>query len=194
MATPILQIESLRDKSAREEQARKVLEEEKRLQGLKATQAILKAQKESMGTYKLQIENLQKELSVIFLHLTVFSLFTNLIIPTYRRRARDNVRAVEAERDDVDRVLIHAQTSARQLKEQNVVLQAREEGRRQSFERGLSRSDGTECPTNPEPIEAEPKRSPRRNNPPPPPPNTLRSDAEAARALLEIIKRQDAVA
>ena len=41
-----------------------MLEEEKRLQGLKTTQAILKAQKESMGalesvrTHELQIENL----------------------------------------------------------------------------------------------------------------------------------------
>jgi hypothetical protein len=72
LTTAILQIESLHDKLAREEQARKVLEEEKRVQGLKTTQAILKAQKESMGalesvgTYKLQIENMQRELSVIF--------------------------------------------------------------------------------------------------------------------------------
>ena len=64
MTTAILQIESLRDKLTREEQARKVLEEEKRLQGLKPSQAILKAQKEGMGTlesvemHKFQIENL----------------------------------------------------------------------------------------------------------------------------------------
>ena len=80
LTTAILQIESLRDKLAREEQARKLLEEEKRLQGLKTTQAILKAQKESMGalesvgTYKLQIENLQMELSVIFFHF-FFSIY-----------------------------------------------------------------------------------------------------------------------
>ena len=64
LTTAILQIESLRDKLTREEQARKVFEEEKQLQGLKTIQAILKAQKESMGalesvrTHKLQIENL----------------------------------------------------------------------------------------------------------------------------------------
>jgi len=88
LTTAILQIESLRDKLTREEQARKILEEEKRLQGLKTTQAILKAQKESMGalesvgTYKLQIENLQMELSVIFFppH-RVFSLYLYLLTP-----------------------------------------------------------------------------------------------------------------
>ena len=88
LTTAILQIESLRDKLTREEQARKVLEEEKRLQGLKTTQAILKAQKESMGavesvgTYKLQIENLQMELSVIFFPpRRVFSLYLYLLTP-----------------------------------------------------------------------------------------------------------------
>jgi len=61
LTTAVLQIEPLRDKLTREEQ---VLEEEKRLQGLKTTQVIFKAQKESMGalesvrTHKLQIENL----------------------------------------------------------------------------------------------------------------------------------------
>ena len=64
MTTAILQIEFLRDKSTREEQARKVLEEEEWLRGLKTTQAILKTQKEGMGTlesvetHKFQIENL----------------------------------------------------------------------------------------------------------------------------------------
>jgi len=75
LTTAILQIESLRDKLTREELARNVLEEEKRLQGLKTTLAILKAQKESTGTYKLQIENLQMELSVIFPPYCVFSLY-----------------------------------------------------------------------------------------------------------------------
>lgn len=46
LTTAILQVESLHDKLTKEEQARKVLEEEKRLQDLKTTQAILKAQKE----------------------------------------------------------------------------------------------------------------------------------------------------
>jgi hypothetical protein len=73
----------LRDKLAREEQSRKVLEEEKRLQGLKTTQAILKAQKESMGalesvgTYKLQIENMHRELSVI---LSILDVFFSLVL------------------------------------------------------------------------------------------------------------------
>ena len=59
-----------------------MLEEEKRLQGLKTTQAILRAQKESMSTlenvatYKLQIE-----LSVTFFFfcsfLPCFSHYTN---------------------------------------------------------------------------------------------------------------------
>jgi len=78
LTAAILRIESLCDKLTREEQAKKVLEEEKRLQGLKITQAILKAQKESTGTYKLQIENLQMELSVIFFHLTVFFHYISL--------------------------------------------------------------------------------------------------------------------
>ena len=75
LTTAILQIKSLRDELTREEQARKVLEEEKRLQGLKTTQVMLKAQKESMGTYKLQIENLQIKLSVMFSHLTLSSRY-----------------------------------------------------------------------------------------------------------------------
>jgi hypothetical protein len=64
LLTTAIQIESLSDKSTREEQARKVLEEERWLQGLKTTQEILKAQKagmgtlESMETHKFQIENL----------------------------------------------------------------------------------------------------------------------------------------
>ena len=63
MTTAILQIEFLRDKSTREEQARKVLEEEEWLRGLKTTQAILKTQEgmgtpESVETHKFQIENL----------------------------------------------------------------------------------------------------------------------------------------
>ncbi|KIM40596.1 hypothetical protein M413DRAFT_164521 [Hebeloma cylindrosporum] len=174
LTTAILQIESLRDKLAREEQARKVLEEEKRIQGLKTTQAILKAQKESMGAlesvgmYKLQIENLQMDL----------------------KRARDTVRTVEDERDDADRALVRARSSARQMKEQNVVLQAREEGRRQGFEEGHNQGRmafAAEVSANPEPVEEEPKRSPtesRTRRKSTPPPDSSRAQLEAAEAAF----------
>jgi len=109
----------------------------------------------------------------------------------------------EAERDDVDHALAHARTSARQTKEQNVALQACED-RRQGFEEGLKQSWTAftiEDPTDLELIEAEPKQPPRKSNPPPPPPDTSRSEAEAARVLLEItewerlrVKSQEAVA
>ena len=74
------------------------------------------------------------------------------------------------------------------MKEQKVVLQAREEGRSQGFEMGLKQGRmafATEGPTNPELMEAEPRRSPRKSDPPPPPPDTSQPEAETAHALLE---------
>ena len=114
------------------------------------------------------------------------------------------MRAVEEERDDVDRALVRARTSARQMKEQNVVLQAREEGRRQGFEEGLKQGRmafAADGPTNTEPaapVEAEPKRSPtdsrtrsRKSNPPLPPPDISQLEREAARnAMQEITDRE----
>ena len=68
-----------------------------------------------------------------------------------------------------------------------------EEGRRQGFEEGLKQGRmafAIESPTNTEPIEAEAKLLPRKSNPPQPPLDTSRSEAEAARALLEITERE----
>lgn len=64
----MLQLEVVKEHLSREEEARKELEEEKHMHGVKTTQAVLKAQMDSMnvqqeiGTHKLQVENLQREL------------------------------------------------------------------------------------------------------------------------------------
>ena len=70
------------------------------------------------------------------------------------------------------------------MKEQNVVLQARED-RRQGLEEGLKQGRmafAIEGPTVLELTEAEPKQSLRKSNSPPPPPDISQSEAEAARA------------
>lgn len=72
LTTAVLQLQAAQDNLAREEEARKRLEDDKHLASLKTTQAIINAQTESInvqqeiGTYKLQVENLQRELSVAF--------------------------------------------------------------------------------------------------------------------------------
>jgi hypothetical protein len=68
LTTAVLQLEVVKEHLSREEEARKELEEEKHMHGVKTTQTVLKAQMDSMnvhqeiGTYKLQVENLQREL------------------------------------------------------------------------------------------------------------------------------------
>ncbi|KAF8907360.1 hypothetical protein CPB84DRAFT_309193 [Gymnopilus junonius] len=121
LASAILQVESFRDRLRREEEARRALEEETHVLGVKTTKAILDSQKETLsakeevGTYKLKLENVEREL----------------------KRAKDVVRIVEKERDEADKALVRARTTARTLKEQNILLQAQEEGRRMGFEEGL---------------------------------------------------------
>lgn len=70
LTTAILQVESLKDRLSREEEARKTLEEETRTLGLKTTKAILDSQsqtirsQEDIGYYKLQLQNTERQLSV----------------------------------------------------------------------------------------------------------------------------------
>ena len=77
LTTAVLQLQAAQENLAREEEARKRLEEDKHAASLKTTQAIINAQTESInvqqeiGTYKLQVENLQRELWVIFLLLVL---------------------------------------------------------------------------------------------------------------------------
>ncbi|KAF9561976.1 hypothetical protein CPC08DRAFT_817388 [Agrocybe pediades] len=121
LSTAILQVESLQDRLAHEKNTRKILEEEIRVLGLKSTKAVLDAQKESVrakedvGMYKLQLENMSRDL----------------------QRANEIVQTVERDRNEADRSLARARATARQLKEQNIVLQAREEGREEGFKEGL---------------------------------------------------------
>ncbi|KAJ3505559.1 hypothetical protein NLJ89_g7350 [Agrocybe chaxingu] len=117
----LLQLENVRDKLAREQEARRLLEEEKRVQGVKTTKSIIDAQRDAMQAReetrvaRVQVQNMQTELN----------------------RARDAVRHLEDEKDETDRALVRARTSARQFKEKAVLLQAREEGRQEGFEEGL---------------------------------------------------------
>ena len=101
----------------------------------------------------------------------------------------------------MDRALVRARTSARQMKEQNVVLQAREEGRRQGFEEDLKQDRiafAADGPTHPEPaapVEAEPKpsltdsRIRAKSNPPLPDISQLER-AASRNAMREITDRE----
>ncbi|KAF8147705.1 hypothetical protein B0H34DRAFT_738953 [Crassisporium funariophilum] len=108
-------------KLAHAETRARALEEEQQSQGVKITQAVIEAQKEAavakeeVGLFKLQLDNSHRDLE----------------------RVKSVVRAIEVERDDADRALVRARTTARQLKEQAILIQAREEGRREGFEEGL---------------------------------------------------------
>lgn len=68
LTTAVLQLEDTKEKLAREVEARKLLEEEKHLSSIKTTQAIINAQTDSInvqhevGTYRLQVTNMQREL------------------------------------------------------------------------------------------------------------------------------------
>lgn len=55
----------------------------------------------------------------------------------HRMKARGVIQHLETEKDELERALVRARSTARSLKEKNVLLQAREEGRREGFEEGL---------------------------------------------------------
>ena len=56
---------------------------------MKTTQAILKAQKESVGSYKLQIKNSQIELLVFFFHLAMSFHYSLLTYKLYLQEDED---------------------------------------------------------------------------------------------------------
>ena len=53
------------------------------------------------------------------------------------RKAGETIQHVESEKADLERNLVKARSTARTFKEQAILLQAREEGRREGFEEGL---------------------------------------------------------
>ena len=71
---------------------------------------------EGLRLYKLQYENAQEEI----------------------RRAQKLIDSLEAQRLDAEEAAAKARTTARKLKEEKVIMQAREEGRRQGIEEGMA--------------------------------------------------------
>lgn len=72
---------------------------------------------EELRLYKLQYENAQRE---IF-------------------KAQDLINRIEAQRQEAEEAAARARSTARKLKEQNVVMLAREEGRQLGYQEGLAR-------------------------------------------------------
>ncbi|EMD40418.1 hypothetical protein CERSUDRAFT_70793 [Gelatoporia subvermispora B] len=70
---------------------------------------------EELQMYRLQLGNAQKEID----------------------RASDLLRDIEAQRDDAEAAAARARTTARRLREQQLVYRAKEEGRRQGYEEGM---------------------------------------------------------
>ncbi|PIL37533.1 hypothetical protein GSI_01227 [Ganoderma sinense ZZ0214-1] len=71
---------------------------------------------EGLRLYKLQYENAQEEI----------------------RRAQKLIDSLEAQRLDAEEAAAKARSTARKLKEEKVIMQAREEGRRQGIEEGMA--------------------------------------------------------
>jgi hypothetical protein len=72
---------------------------------------------QELNLYKVQLDNAQRE---IF-------------------RAQEVINQVVKEKQDAEEEAVYARAKARKFKEENLVMIAREEGRRQGFEEGLSR-------------------------------------------------------
>ena len=71
---------------------------------------------EGLRLYKLQYENAQEEI----------------------RRAQKLIDSLEAQRMDAEEAAAKARSTARKLKEEKIIMQAREEGRRQGIEEGMA--------------------------------------------------------
>lgn len=71
---------------------------------------------EGLRLYKLQYDNAQEEI----------------------RRAQKLIDTLEAQRLDAEEAAAQARSTARQLKEERIIMRAREEGRRQGLEEGLA--------------------------------------------------------
>lgn len=71
---------------------------------------------EELRMYKLQYENAQREIY----------------------KAQDLIGQIEAERQDAEAAAARARSTARKLKEQNLIIMAREEGRQLGYEEGLA--------------------------------------------------------
>ncbi|TBU28762.1 hypothetical protein BD309DRAFT_864571 [Dichomitus squalens] len=71
---------------------------------------------EGLRLYKLQYENAREEI----------------------RRAQELINALEDQRVDAEEVAAQARSTARRLKEEKIVMRAREEGRRQGLEEGMA--------------------------------------------------------
>jgi len=65
------------------------------------------------------------------------SPFSNCQLCTVRHEVRVVVHQLESDKTDLERELVRARDTARTFKEQNTLLHAREEGRREGFEQGL---------------------------------------------------------
>lgn len=72
---------------------------------------------EELGLYKLQFENAQREIY----------------------KAQDLINQIEAQRREAEDAAARARSTARKLKEQNLVMLAREEGRKLGYKEGLAR-------------------------------------------------------
>jgi hypothetical protein len=72
---------------------------------------------EELGLYKLQLENAQREIY----------------------KAQDLINQIEARRQEAEEAAARARSTARKLKEQNLVMLAREEGRQLGYREGLER-------------------------------------------------------
>jgi hypothetical protein len=72
---------------------------------------------QELNLYKVQLDNAQREIL----------------------RAQEIINQVAKEKNDAEEEAARARTKARQLQEEKMVMMAREDGRRQGFEEGLSR-------------------------------------------------------
>ncbi|OCH95916.1 hypothetical protein OBBRIDRAFT_830515 [Obba rivulosa] len=95
---------------------------------------------EELQMYKVQLDNAQREIN----------------------RASDLLRDIEAQRDDAEAAAARARTTARRLREQQLVYQAREDGRKQGYEEGMKRGydDGRAAALSGAPPPGSPERDP----------------------------------
>lgn len=93
---------------------------------------------------------------------------------------------VEKERDEADRALVRARSTARQLKEDNVIYKAREEGRQEGFEEGL-RQGRLQQDSLAEGSETKPRKKERK---PPAPVGPTPEQEQALKALRDIDERE----
>ncbi|KAF8878198.1 hypothetical protein BD779DRAFT_1218441 [Infundibulicybe gibba] len=106
---------------AQVEAEKNALETDQLSRGMRVTQAVLDAQQDAskanaeVGLLKMQLENAQREIG----------------------RAQDAVWNVETQRNNAMRDADSARASARRLKEENIMMIAQEQGRKEGYEEGL---------------------------------------------------------